>query len=340
MGTRLISTPQTSGIFIFAGEKMERVREMIDRVASTDATIFIQGESGVGKEVVARSIHLQSGRREKPFLKVNCGAQPQELLESELFGYERGAFVGAFRQKPGKLELAAGGTIFLDEIGDIPPSLQAKLLRVLQDLEFCRLGGQRAIRSDVRLLAATTRNIKEAAVEAWFQDDLYYKLKVVSIAIPPLRERKEEIPVFAENFLKKFESKYKKKATPISHSFMEALLAHQWPGNIRELQNVIQRYVFLANEEGIVGQLGFPAKDDGPSHVQKEENLLPGNQPSLKQIHRAAARKAEAKVIAKALEMTNYNRKKAAQLLNVSYKSLIYSIQKCGIKKRLNSQSS
>ena len=329
---------QDQGIFLYASEKMQRVKEMIDQVANTDVTIFIQGESGVGKEVVARSIHMNSVRRDKPFVKVNCAALPYELLESELFGYEKGAFTGAYRQKPGKFELANTGTIFLDEIGDISPALQAKLLQVLQDHEFSRLGGKKDVKVDVRVLVATNRNIEEAVAEARFREDLYYRLNVVNITVPPLRERKEEIPIFVEYFLNKFGAKYQKKIKPAGDSLMKALLAHHWSGNIRELQNVIQRFVVLGNEEEIIGELGGQSKKDSLSSDEKEEGGLRESQPSLKQIHREAARRAEAKVIAKALEMTNYNRKKAAELLNISYKSLLYKIKECGINKRKNSE--
>ena len=329
---------QDQGIFLYASEKMQRVKEMIDQVANTDVTIFVQGESGVGKEVVARSIHMNSVRRDKPFVKVNCAALPHDLLESELFGYEKGAFTGAYRQKPGKFELANTGTIFLDEIGDISPALQAKLLQVLQDREFSRLGGKKDVKVDVRVLVATNKNIEEAVTQGRFREDLYYRLNVVNIIIPPLRERKEEIPVFVEYFLNKFGDKYQKKVRPPSDSLMKALLAHHWSGNIRELQNVMQRFVVLGNEEEIIGELGSQSGKNDHSLGEKDESLLSENQRSLKQIHRKAAQIAEAKVITKALEMTNYNRKRAAQLLNISYKSLLYKIKECGIQKRLNSK--
>ncbi len=319
---------QDQGIFLYASEKMQRVKEMIDQVANTDVTIFIQGESGVGKEVVARSIHMNSVRRDKPFVKVNCAALPHELLESELFGYEKGAFTGAYRQKPGKFELADSGTIFLDEIGDVSPALQAKLLQVLQDREFSRLGGEKDVKVDVRVLVATNRDVEEAVVAGRFREDLYYRLNVVNITIPPLRERKEEIPAFAEYFLNKFAQKYKKEAKPINESLMKALLDHNWPGNVRELQNVIQRYLLLGHEGEILGRSSLEMKDDD---VRTEEDIFM-NSFSLKQIHWEATRRAEARVIIKALEMTHYNRKKAANLLNVSYRSLLYKIRKCGIR--------
>ncbi len=330
---------QDQGIFLYASDKMHRIKEMIDQVANTDVTIFIQGESGVGKEVVARSIHMNSVRRDKPFVKVNCAALPQELLESELFGYEKGAFTGAYRQKPGKFELADGGTIFLDEIGDINPSLQAKLLQVLQDREFSRLGGKKDIKVDVRVLVATNRNIEEAVMEGRFREDLYYRLNVVNITVPPLRERKEEIPFFVEYFLKKFSEKYQKRAKWVGEPMMQALMAHHWSGNIRELQNVIQRYLVLGNEEEILSELGGSKKKDNTASEKDEgEAALFSRQLSLKKIHKDAARKAEAKIILKALEMTHYNRKKAAQVLNISYKSLLYKIKECGLRRSVKTK--
>src|SRR4030043_250562 len=229
------------GIFIYTSEKMHQVKEMMDQVADTDVTVLIQGESGVGKEVVARSIHLNSLRRGRPFVKVNCGALPSELLESELFGYEKGAFTGAYRQKPGKFELANGGTIFLDEISEMSLSLQGKLLQVLQDREFSRLGGKKDIRGDVRGLVATNRNMEESVKNGQFREDLYYRLNVVNVTIPPLRERREEIPIFVEYFVEKFSKKYQKKITSLSDKMMKALSQYHWLGNVRELENVIQR---------------------------------------------------------------------------------------------------
>ena len=321
------------GIFIYASDKMHRIKEMLDRVADTDVTIFIQGESGVGKEVVARSIHLNSSRQNNPFIKVNCAALPQELLESELFGYEKGAFTGAYRPKSGKFELAHGGTIFLDEIAEINPSLQAKLLQVLQDGEFSRLGGKKDVRVDVRVLAATNRNIDEAVSNGSFREDLYYRLNVVNITLPPLRERKEEIPVLIEYFTDKFQRKYGRKVSPPSAKLMNALLQHRWPGNVRELENVIQRLVVLRDEEAIL-------EDMSPAHNGNSLTSKPGanpekkDWPSLKVAHHEAVVKAEVDAIRRALELTNWNRKKAAELLNVSYKALLYKIKTLGIDNR------
>ncbi len=327
------------GIFIYTSDKMQRVKEIIDQIANTDVTVLIQGESGVGKEVVARSIHLNSFRREKPFVKVNCAALPQELLESELFGYEKGAFTGAYRQKPGKFELASGGTIFLDEISEISLSLQGKLLQVLQDREFSRLGGKKDIRVDVRVLVATNKNMEEGVKSGRFREDLYYRLNVVNITIPPLRERKEEIPIFVEYLLDKFSKKYEKKVTPLSEKMMKALLRHRWLGNVRELENVIQRFVVLGNEEAIIEELTPPIQED--SAPEKNGKIVAAKKawPSLREVHQEALKKAECETILKALEMTNWNRKKAADILSISYKALLYKIKETGLDKRFISQT-
>jgi two-component system response regulator AtoC len=327
---------QENGIFIYASEKMHRIKEMIDQVANTDVTVLIQGESGVGKEVVARSIHLNSLRRDKPFVKVNCAALPEELLESELFGYEKGAFTGAYRQKPGKFEMANGGTIFLDEILEISSSLQAKLLQVLQDREFSRLGGKKDVWVDVRVLVATNRNIEEAVKSGRFREDLYYRLNVVNIAIPPLRERKEEIPIFVEYFLDKFGKKYNKKITSLPDQLMKAFLQYHWLGNVRELENIIQRFVVLGNEEAIIDELAPVMKKDS---FAEKKRTKPHKKawPSLKEVHQEATLKAEAEIIRKTLELTNWNRKKAANIMNISYKALLYKIKACEINKQLTS---
>ncbi len=251
-------------MFIYTSEKMKRIKEIIDQVADVDVTALIQGESGVGKEVIARYIHQNSLRRDRSFVKVNCAALPEELLESELFGYDKGAFTGAYRQKPGKFELAEGGTIFLDEIAEIPLSLQAKLLQVLQDKEFSRLGGKADVRVDVRVLVATNKNMEEAVKIGQFREDLYYRLNVVNITIPPLRERKEEIPIFVEYFIDKYGKKYNKKMNSLSEGTMRTLLAHRWLGNVRELENIIQRYTVFGNEEAIMDS--FSNADTGRLH--------------------------------------------------------------------------
>ncbi|HXX36167.1 MAG TPA: sigma 54-interacting transcriptional regulator [Thermodesulfobacteriota bacterium] len=328
------------GIFIYTSDKMQRIKEIIDQIADTDVTVLIQGESGVGKEVVARSIHLNSSRRERPFVKVNCAALPQELLESELFGYEKGAFTGAYRQKPGKFELANGGTIFLDEISEISLSLQGKLLQVIQDREFSRLGGKKDIRVDVRVLVATNKNMEEGVKNGRFREDLYYRLDVVNITIPPLRERREEIPIFVEYFLDKFSRKYQKKAVPMSDKMMEALSRYDWSGNVRELENVIQRFVVLGNEKAILEELTPAIQEDSASEKRRKSVSPREVWPSLKEVHQEAIKGAECEVILRALEMTNWNRKKAADVLNISYKALLYKIKEAGLDKRSVSQAS
>jgi len=322
------------GIFICASDPMHRIKEIIDQIANTDVTVLIQGESGVGKEVVARSIHLNSFRKEKPFVKVNCAALPQELLESELFGYEKGAFTGAYRQKPGKFELADGGTIFLDEISEMSLSLQGKLLQVLQDREFSRLGGKKDLRVDVRVLVATNKNIEEGVKEARFREDLYYRLNVVNITIPPLRERKEEIPIFVEHFLEKYGKKYQRRVNPLSDELIKVFSQYHWSGNVRELENVIQRFVVLGNEKAIVEELSPVARID--SIPAKKTKMVPTKKswPSLKEVHRDAIKKAESEIILKALETTNWNRKKAANILEINYKTLLYKIKECGLDRR------
>lgn len=322
--------PGGNGIFLYASNKMHQIREIIDRVANTDVTVLIQGESGVGKEVVARSIHQNSNRRDKPFVKVNCAALPSELMESELFGYEKGAFTGAYRKKPGRFELANGGTIFLDEIAEISFSLQAKLLQVLQDREFSTLGGQKDVRVDVRVLAATNKNIEEAVQAGRFREDLYYRLNVVNMAIPPLRNRKEEIPSFVEYFLHKFQDQFQKAVKPLPDSLLKAFMKHEWMGNVRELENLIKRYVVLGNEEEITAELEAMHSKD-PEENKKNSLQIRGT--SLREVHREAVQKVEKETICKALEKTNGNRKRAALLLNISYKSLLNKIRQYGISR-------
>src|SRR5436190_3775518 len=235
--------------------KMEEVKTTIEQVADTTATVLIRGESGTGKEVVAPMIHAQSSRREKSFVKVNCAAIPHELLESELFGYEPGAFTGAHRQKLGKFDQANYGTIFLDEISEMHPALQAKLLHVLQDGEFARLGGKRDIAVDVRVLAAANKPLEHAVEHGAFREDLFYRLNVVTIHIPPLRERREEIPVFLEFFLQKYSDFYGKQPAPFSEYAQVRMMEYTWPGNIRELENLVKRYVIVGNEAQIIREL-------------------------------------------------------------------------------------
>jgi two-component system, NtrC family, response regulator AtoC len=232
-------------------EKMAEVRDLIERVADTDVTCLVRGESGTGKELVARALYASSLRRDKPFVKVNCAALPTELLESELFGFERGAFTGAIQHKPGKFEFANHGTMFLDEIGDMSFPLQAKLLQVLQDGEFARLGGKHDVKVDVRVIAATNRDLEQMVAESQFREDLFFRLNVVCINLPPLRERREEIPILSEYFLKKYSVQYNKPLTGLSTETMHQFMDYDWPGNVRELENLIKRAVVLGSEGAI-----------------------------------------------------------------------------------------
>jgi two-component system response regulator AtoC len=329
---------QEEGTFIYASEPMRRIQEIICQIANSDVTVLIQGESGVGKEVAAHSIHLNSFRRRRPFVKVNCAAIPRELLESELFGYEKGAFTGAYQQKPGKFELANGGTILLDEISEMSLSLQGKLLQVLQDREFSRLGGKRDIRVDVRVLVADNSNIEEAVEEGRFRKDLYYRLNVVNITIPPLRERKEEIPVFVQYFLEKFTKKYAQRVPLLSDDLMEAFSRHHWSGNVRELENVIQRFIVLGNEKAIIDQLTPVANKETVPGDKKETFSTPKRWSSLRECKEEAIRKAELETILRALQMTSGKRKKAVEMLNISYKAFLYKIKGTGLDKRFREE--
>ena len=325
--------------------KMEEVKMTIEQVADTTATVLIRGESGTGKEVVARMIYAQSNRREKPFVKVNCAAIPHELLESELFGYEPGAFTGAHRQKLGKFDQANYGTIFLDEISEMHPALQAKLLHVLQDGEFARLGGKRDIAVDVRVLAATNKPLEHAVEHGTFREDLFYRLNVVTIHIPPLRERREEILVFLDFFLQKYSDFYGKQPAPFSEYAQARMMDYNWPGNIRELENLVKRYVIVGNESQIIRELAThkpivsslskgngngalvpPIKQNSPDSVL--ESFSDGNDgPSLLEIGRRAALLAEKEAIERALVQTRWNRRQAAKLLKISYKALLNKIK-------------
>src|SRR5215216_3193675 len=239
-------------------EQMAEVRDLIERVSDTDVTVLIRGESGVGKELVARALHDQSLRKDKPFVKVNCAALPTELLESELFGFEKGAFTGAIQHKPGKFEFANHGTMFLDEIGDMSFALQAKLLQALQDGEFSRLGGKADVRVDVRVITATNVDLEAAVAAGKFREDLYFRLNVVTITIPPLRERREEIPMLTDHFVKKYSVQYNKPFAGISPELSRLFIEYEWPGNVRQLENMIKRMVVLGSEAAIVQELQQP----------------------------------------------------------------------------------
>jgi DNA-binding NtrC family response regulator len=317
---------------IWQGAAMQRVRQLVDQVAPVNVTVLIQGESGVGKEVVARALHEASPRAKNAFVKVNCAALPQDLLESELFGYERGAFTGAVSRKPGKFEVADQGTIFLDEIGEMSPALQAKLLQVLQDGTFARLGGNREIRVDVRVVCATNRPLVRMVAAGQFREDLYHRLNVVDIQIPPLRERRDEIPALVDLFLHRFAARYGREPRPPSAMLMRALDRHPFPGNVRELENLIKRVVVLGSEKPVLDELlSGDRVRSGPSRLATliEELTASAGQVPLKEVGRLAALEAERETIDRVLARTQWNRKKAAELLGVSYKTLLQKIREC-----------
>ncbi|HSW49826.1 MAG TPA: sigma-54 dependent transcriptional regulator [Bryobacteraceae bacterium] len=315
---------------------MSCMRATLEQLAGSDVPVVFQGETGAGKEVLARELHALSARASRPFLKINCAAVPLELLESELFGYERGAFTGALATKPGKFELADGGSILLDEVGDMDIKLQAKLLHVLQDNEFQRLGGIDTIKVDVRVLTATHRDLRREIGAGRFREDLYYRLNVVTVSVPPLRERKDEIPSLARFFLEKHGGNGG-RAPALDPELERALLAYGWPGNIRELENVVRRLLVFPDPAPLLSELRLKAAD-GRGSGHKAEKIkdglgLPGpngHVPTLTQVEEART-KAEADAIAAALARVHWNRRKAAALLDVDYKSLLYKMRKLGL---------
>ena len=338
-------------MLIGTSEQMSEVRDLIERVADTDVTVLVRGESGTGKELVARAIYSCSHRRDKPFVKVNCAALPNELLESELFGFERGAFTGAIQHKPGKFEFANHGTMFLDEISEMSPPLQAKLLQVLQDGEFSRLGGKHDVHVDVRIVAATNRDLERAVAEGQFREDLFFRLNVVSICIPALRARRDEVPLLTHYFLKKYSVQYNKPLAELSADTHKRLAEYDWPGNVRELENVIKRAVVLG-EPAVLKELNqgiamahraqaapqLHAAVEAPlAHAREAapSNGSSGGRPqySLKEVSRTAAREAERELIFKMLQHTHWNRKETAEILGISYKALLYKIKENGLDK-------
>jgi two-component system, NtrC family, response regulator AtoC len=353
-------------------EKMRNIATVIEQVADSDVTVLIRGESGVGKELVSRAIHQRSTRKHRPFVKVNCAALPAELLESELFGHERGAFTGAATTRIGKFEQADTGTLFMDEIGEMKPALQAKLLHVLQDAEFTKLGSNKRIQVDVRVVAATNRDLEKMMTSGEFREDLYYRLKVIELTVPALRERRDEIPTLTDFFVARYSRKYNRPLKPISDELRQLFLQYDWPGNIRELENMIKRVVILQDEHLVVREIernmqrvaaapvavaapafaaaGYvpampgapqappayappPAADLEP--IDEEPEAAPvapetGGE-SLAAVAKAAAMKAERAAIEQTLRQVHWNRRKAAQILGVSYKTLLNKIKECGI---------
>jgi two-component system response regulator AtoC len=291
---------------IAKSSKMQRVIELIKIVAKSNATVLITGESGTGKELVARAIHAQSHRHSKSFVAVSCAALPESLLESELFGHEKGSFTGAYAQKKGKFEFADGGTLFLDEVGEMSANVQVHLLRVLEEKEFTRVGGNELIKVDVRVISATNKDLRRAVEKGQFREDLYYRLNVVTIELPPLRERKEDIPLLAEYFLNRFSSENQKEITGFSPEAMESLLGYDWPGNVRELENAIERAVILA-KDSIIAVADLP-----------QENLLPLGSVSIGK----NLKEVEKSHILNVLRETGENYSEAARILGVSRMTL------------------
>ena len=364
-------------------ENMRGIATVIEQVADSDVGVLIRGESGVGKELVSRAIHQRSTRRNRPFVKVNCAALPAELLESELFGHERGAFTGAATTRIGKFEQADTGTLMLDEIGEMTPALQAKLLHVLQDGEFTKLGSNKRVQVDVRIVAATNRDLEQMMLNGTFREDLYYRLKVIELTVPPLRERPDEIPTLIDFFIARYARKYNRPARAITEPLRELFMQYEWPGNIRELENMIKRVVILQDEQLVIREIerniqrvapapavaalatasaaamAVPAGIGGSSQppvaypapaapavpaapngdpaggddAAGDEPAASGGGRSLASVAKAASMKAERVAIEHTLGQVHWNRRKAAQILGVSYKTLLNKIKECGISR-------
>ena len=334
-GVVVVSSP-TEGDATRALRKSEnpalhRLMDVVDRAAKTDLTVLIRGESGTGKELVARSLHEQSDRARGPFVKVNCAALPSELLESELFGFERGAFTGAEKRKLGKFEHAEGGTIFLDEIGEMELPLQAKLLQVLQDGAFCRLGGQGDVRVDTRIVTATNRDLEAEVAHGKFREDLFFRINALNVWVPPLRERKEDLANLAEGFAERFAEEYGKAVPVLTEGFREELLAYAWPGNVRELENLIRRFVVLGGKSSIREEMGQKKHTETVGDGSSGRNQA-GAVAGLKILAKRAAQTAERRVMEAVLQETRWNRKEAARRLSISYKALLYKMKENGLR--------
>ena len=310
--------------FIGDSKPIQKVFELIERVADTDSTVLITGESGTGKELIAKAIHYNSYRRDKPMIVINCGAIPEELLESELFGHEKGAFTGAHKMRVGRFEMANGGTIFLDEIGDMSPNLQVKLLRVLQEQKFERVGGTRTLEIDVRIIAATNKNLINAVNKGKFRQDLYYRLNVIPMKVPPLRMRKSDIPLLVEFFVAKFNKQKQKHISGFTQKAMNALMEYSWPGNVRELENLVERLVILASDETI-------DLDDVPDSIKGKGDKVESIEVRIPKdgiVFEHAVEEYEKKLILQALSETNWVKTKAAKLLNINRTTLIEKMKK------------
>ena len=312
--------------FLAASPVMKQIRAQAALIAKVNVPVLLLGESGVGKEILARLIHKMSIRAHRSMVKVNCAALPADLLESELFGYDAGAFTGASKSKPGKFELAHKGTILLDEIGEMSAGLQAKLLHVLQDGTFSRLGGRGNVSVDARVLAATNIDVKKAIAERKLREDLYYRLNAFTITVPPLRERREEIPVLLRHYMNKMARQFGKNTLPVSEKLTQECLRYHWPGNLRELGNFVKRYLVLEDEAMMVDELQIKGRDGSI-----DDGATASGRGGLKALVRGLKDDAEAKEIQRALDDSNWNRKVAAADLNISYKALLYKIKQHGL---------
>ena len=327
---------ETEGEFVSSNPRLLRIQEIARQVANTDAPVLVLGESGVGKEVVARLIHRSSRRHGQAFVKVNCAALPQDLLESELFGYERGAFSGALREKPGMFETANRGTILLDEIGEMSPHLQAKLLHVLQDGQYTRLGGRHPIKGDARVIASTNIRLEEAVGAGRFRADLYFRLNVVRIDIPPLRERPEDIPLLCTHFLRSYGARYDSRVRQLPRELQEAFARHDWPGNVRELENAVRRFTILPDVAMALADLERSGSWSQASPAARPEEIVmarevadvPPESLSLRQVASRAAEEAERQLVRRVLAETKWHRKEAASRLKVSYKALLNKLKR------------
>ena len=306
-------------------EAMQAVRDRLSKLAGANVPVLIQGESGTGKDIIARMIHANSPWRTGPWVKVNCPAIPGTLLESELFGYEKGAFTGAYGTKPGRVEMAHRGTLFLDEISELDLGLQSKLLQLLQDGQFCRIGAQEDKKVEVRVVCATNRKLEQEIESGTFRADLFYRINVVNLHMPALRERASDIPDLVDYFLAYYNRKYNSRAIPISDELMARLREYHWPGNVRELENLIKRYVILGDEEVISSDLSPRETDFFNAEIPIDGQI------SLKKLTRQAVRELERKVILKVLQAHHWNRKQSARALSISYRALLYKIRDAGL---------
>ncbi len=304
---------------------MNAAREKVDKVAGTNIPVLIQGESGTGKEIIAQILHVQAPWLDGPFVKVNCPAIPSTLLESELFGYEKGAFTGAYGTKPGRVEMAHRGTLFLDEIGELDLGLQAKLLQLLQDGQFCRIGAQEDKRVEARVVCATNRPLEREIEAGRFRQDLFYRINVVNLQLPPLRERREDIPILVEHFLGMYSEAFKMPARPLSSQLMGLFQKFHWPGNIRQLENLVKRHVILGSEEAISSELAELSSPCSDLNIPTDGSI------SLKQITRVAVREMERGIILRVLREHHWNRKKTARALSISYRALLYKLKQAGV---------